>query len=158
MISHAPKIKMMKEYGRHLRLDDDAEEKLIAGASACRWRQRTRQLLRDIVILMRDTGMRNERELFRMRIENLDWQNQVILVPDSKTPEGRRLVPMSGESSKFCRADATRGRRAGYFPQNALHRDICGRYAISFGKLGTRQDFRRNWFSIVRDMTTAREF
>jgi integrase len=44
---------------------------------------------------MRDTGMRNQRELYRMRIENLDWQNRVIFVPDSKTAEGRRLVPMS---------------------------------------------------------------
>ena len=44
---------------------------------------------------MRDTGMRNQRELYRMRIENLDWENRVIFVPDSKTPEGRRLVPMS---------------------------------------------------------------
>lgn len=95
MIGHAPKLKMMKEHGRHLRLDDEAEKKLIAGALACKWRQRTRGLFRDIVILMRDTGMRNERELFRMRIENMDWQNRVIFVPDSKTPEGRRLVPMS---------------------------------------------------------------
>ena len=39
--------------------------------------------------------MRNQRELYRMRIENLDWQNRVIFVPDSKTAEGRRLVPMS---------------------------------------------------------------
>jgi hypothetical protein len=67
VIDHAPKIKMMKEHGRHLRLDDDAEKKLIAGAMACSWRQRTRELFHDIVILMRDTGMRNERELFRMR-------------------------------------------------------------------------------------------
>ena len=81
-IGHAPKIKMMKEHGRHLRLDDEAERKLIAEAVACNWRQRTRQLFRDIVVLMRDTGMRNERELFRMRIENLDWQNRVIFVPD----------------------------------------------------------------------------
>jgi integrase len=44
---------------------------------------------------MRDTGMRNERELFRVRIENLDWNNRTIFVPDSKTPEGRRLVSMS---------------------------------------------------------------
>jgi len=95
MIGHAPKIKMMKEHGRHLRLDDGAERKLIAGASACKWRQRTRELFCDIVVLMRDTGMRNERELFQMRIENLDWQNRVIFVPDSKTPEGPRLVPMS---------------------------------------------------------------
>jgi len=44
---------------------------------------------------MRDTGMRNERELFQMRIENMDWNNRTIFVPDSKTSEGRRLVPMS---------------------------------------------------------------
>ena len=44
---------------------------------------------------MRDTGMRNQRELYRMLIENLDWEHRLILVPDSKTPEGRRLVPMS---------------------------------------------------------------
>jgi integrase len=94
VIAHAPKIKMMKEHGRHLRLDDEAERKLIAGALTCNWRPRTRVLFQDIVILMRDTGMRNERELFRMRVENLDWQNRVIFVPDSKTVEGRRLVPM----------------------------------------------------------------
>jgi len=44
---------------------------------------------------MRETGMRNERELFRIRIKNLDWNSRTIFVPDSKTPEGRRLVPMS---------------------------------------------------------------
>jgi len=52
---------------------------------------------------MRDTGMRNERELFRMRIENLDWQNRVIFVPDSKTADGRRLVPMSGRVFEILR-------------------------------------------------------
>ena len=64
VIGHAPKIKMMKEHGRHLRLDDEAERKLTMGGLACNWRPRTRDLFRDIVILMRDTGMRNERELF----------------------------------------------------------------------------------------------
>ncbi|HEY3616839.1 MAG TPA: site-specific integrase [Candidatus Sulfotelmatobacter sp.] len=103
VIGHAPKIKMMKEHGRHLRLDDEAERKLIMGAGACNWRPRSRDLFRDIVILMRDTGMRNERELFRMRIENLDWPNRVIFVPDSKTAEGRRLVPMSGRVFEILR-------------------------------------------------------
>ena len=85
----------MKEYGRSLRLDDEAEKKLLAGAASCNWRKRSLQLFRDIIILMRDTGMRNERELCRMRIENLDWETRVIFVPDSKTEEGRRRVPMS---------------------------------------------------------------
>ncbi|MGH9544350.1 MAG: tyrosine-type recombinase/integrase [Terriglobales bacterium] len=76
-------------------LDVAAEEKLVQASLRCRWRARTRGLFRDILALMRDTGMRNERELFQMRIENLDWTNRTIFVPDSKTPEGRRLVPMS---------------------------------------------------------------
>jgi integrase len=95
MISHAPKIRLMKEHGRHLRLDEEAESKLFAAANACNWRKRTNDLFRDIVVLMRDTGMRNHCELYRMRIENLDWENRLIFVPDSKTSEGRRLVPMS---------------------------------------------------------------
>jgi len=44
MIGHAPKIKMMKEHGRHLRLDDEAERRLVTGALACSWRPRTREL------------------------------------------------------------------------------------------------------------------
>jgi hypothetical protein len=49
LIRHAPKL--MKEYGRSLRLDDEAEKKLRAGAAACNWRKRSFQLFRDIVML-----------------------------------------------------------------------------------------------------------
>jgi site-specific recombinase XerD len=122
MISHAPKIKMMKEHGRHLRLDDEAERKLLEGAQSCAWRRRTFELFRDIVILMRDTGMRNQRELYRVRIENLDWQNRVIFVPDSKTAEGCRLVPMSRRVGDLLRARCTR-REGWVFPSN---RAACG--------------------------------
>ncbi len=92
LIRHAPKVKLMKEHGRSLRLDDEAERKLLAGAAACKWWKPSRELFRDIVVLMRDTGMRNERELYRLRIENLDWENRLIFVPDSKTAEGRSIL------------------------------------------------------------------
>ena len=118
MIGHAPRIKMMKEHGRHLRLDDEAEKKLLAGASVCNWRQRTRELFRDIVILMRDTGMRNQRELYRMRIEHLDWENRVIFVPDSKTPEGRRLVPMSRRVFRLLHARCGTNTEGWVFPSS----------------------------------------
>lgn len=95
LIARAPKIKLIKEHGRDVRLDAEAEERLVQASLGCKWRPRTSELFRDIVALMRDTGMRNERELFQMRIENLDWNNRTIFVPDSKTPQGRRLVPMS---------------------------------------------------------------
>jgi integrase len=86
LIRSVPKFRLVKEYGRSLRLDDEAERKLLAVAE---------QPLRDVIILMRDTGMRNERELYRARIENIDWKDRVIFVPDSKTASGRRLVPMT---------------------------------------------------------------
>jgi len=140
VIGHAPKIKMMKEHGRHLRLDDEAEKKLIAGALACKWRQRTRELFRDIVILMRDTGMRNERELFRMRIENLDWQNRVIFVPDSKTPEGRRLVPMSGRVFEILQSRCTATQEGWVFPSKRSEsghlRSICNLFRKARNKAG----------------------
>jgi len=140
VIGHAPKIKMMKEHGPHLRLDDEAEKKLMAGAAACNWRQRTRELFRDIVILMRDTGMRNERELFRMRIENLDWQNRLIFVPDSKTPEGRRLVPMSGRDFQILQSRCAVRQEGWVFPSKRSAsghlRSICNRFRKARNKAG----------------------
>jgi integrase len=81
--------------GRSLQLDDESEGRLIAAAAACGWREPSFELFRDVVAAVRETGMRNQRELYRMRVENIDWDNKVIFVPDSKTPDGRRLVPMS---------------------------------------------------------------
>ena len=126
MIGHAPKIRMMKEHGRHLRLDDDAERRLLEGAKACRWRKRTFELFRDIVILMRDTGMRNQRELYRIRVENLDWVGRMIFVPDSKTPEGRRLVEMSRRVFELLRDRCGTRREDWVFPsRRAASGHLC---------------------------------
>ena len=95
LIRRAPKLKLEKEYGRSLVLDEEIEKRLIAGAMACNWKKDTFERFRDVVILMRDTGMRNERELYRIRLEYLDWNSRTIFVPDSKTEEGRRTVPMT---------------------------------------------------------------
>jgi integrase len=65
---------------------------------------------------MRDTGMRNERELYRMRIENLDWEGRVIFVPDSKTEEGRRQVPMSNRAFEILKARCGTKREGWVFP------------------------------------------
>lgn len=116
LIRHAPKLKLKKEHGRSLRLDEEAEKKLLAGAAACNWQKGGLQLFQDIVILMRDTGMRNERELYRMRIENLDWENRVIFVPDSKTEEGRRRVPMSNRAFGILKARCGSKREGWVFP------------------------------------------
>lgn len=95
LIRKAPKFKLLPEFEREQRLDEESEKKLLAAAGKCGWRPKSLQLFADIVKLMRETGMRNRRELYQMRIENIDWRTRNIFIPDSKTPEGRRTIPMS---------------------------------------------------------------
>jgi integrase len=86
-IAKVPTIKLREEQGRHGRLlDAEAERALIPHC---------RQLLKDVVVMMRDLGMRNERELLPMRVEWIDWNYKVVYVPDSKTKDGKRHVPIS---------------------------------------------------------------
>lgn len=63
------------------------------------------QPLKDIIILMRDTGMRNARELYRMRIENIHWSNRVIFNPNSKTKKGRHTLPIATQRRELIRED-----------------------------------------------------
>lgn len=103
LIRRAPRLKLAREYERELILDGESEKKLLAAASECDWTDGSLELFEDIVRLVRDTGMRNERELYRIRIENLDWTKRNIFVPDSKTPEGRRTIPMSDRAFQILR-------------------------------------------------------
>lgn len=86
LIQEIPVIALEKEPARELRLTEETEQRLLPFCSP---------LLRDVIILLRDTGMRPKKELFRMRVEHLDWANRMIHVPDSKTETGERYVPMS---------------------------------------------------------------
>jgi hypothetical protein len=96
LIRGAPKITLVHEQARSLRLDEVAEAKLLEGAALCRWRsKRILERFTQILILARDTGMRNEKELYRMRVEDLYWEQRLIHVVDSKTVNGIRYVPMS---------------------------------------------------------------
>jgi len=52
------------------------------------------QPLKDIIVVMRDTGMRNARELYCMRVENVDFDGGTIFTPDSKRS------PAAGSSHK----------------------------------------------------------
>src|SRR5713226_5918458 len=115
-ISSAGFQNLLTEHGRSLRLDDDAEQKLLVAAKACNWTPGTFDLFRDIIIVARDTGMRNQRELYRIRMENLDWNNRIIFVPDSKTADGRRMIPMSDRVSEVLRT-RTGGRSNSWFGQ-----------------------------------------
>ena len=123
LIGRVPRFQLLTEHGRRLRLDDHAEQKLLVAASTCDWTTGMFELLRDVIIVARDTGMRNQRELYRIRMENLDWNNRIIFVPDSKTADGRRMIPMSDRVCEVLRRRAG-GRSEGWlFPSQ---RSRCG--------------------------------
>lgn len=110
LIVKVPRIRLARELGRSLLLNEEAERTLLPFCG---------RLLRDVVVLLRDTGMRPKKELLRMRIEHLDWNNRTIFVPDSKTPTGRRFIPMSDRVLNLLMKRCA-GRREGWvFPSHS---------------------------------------
>jgi integrase len=85
IIRTAPRIKLLKEYGRLTIMEHETEAKLLAVAG---------QPLKDVLVTILDTGMRPH-EVFRMRWEDVNWETRVIFVPFGKTRNARRFVPMS---------------------------------------------------------------
>jgi integrase len=85
VIAVAPTIKLMKEVGRELTIDRETESKLLAIA---------KQPMKDVLIMIQDTGLRPE-EVFRVRIENIDWTRRLIFNPGGKTKAAKRYVPIS---------------------------------------------------------------
>jgi integrase len=104
LIFEVPDFALFKEHGRSLRLNDEAERRLSAVAE---------QPLMDVIVMMRDTGMRNAREVYCMRVQNVDFDAGTIFTPDSKTESGRRFIPMSSRVKPFRGALCGTERRLG---------------------------------------------
>ena len=88
-----------------------------------RFRSSTKELFGDIGMLTRDTGMRNEMELYRVGIENIDWDRHVVFVADSKTVTGIREVPLSDRVFEILRRRYGDRRAGGFSPPNEPNRD-----------------------------------
>jgi len=73
---------------------------------------KTSQPLRDIAEIMLDTGMRPE-EVFRMRVENIDFKQKTIFNPFGKTKAARRTIPMTGDVLARLRERAKEATRLG---------------------------------------------
>ena len=54
LIGRVPRFKLLTEHGRRLRLDDNAEQKLLVAAKTCDWTTGMFELLRDVIILARE--------------------------------------------------------------------------------------------------------
>jgi integrase len=68
------------------------------------------QPLRDIAEIMLDGGMRPE-EVFRIRVENIDFKQKAIFNPFGKTKAARRTIPLTENVMALLKARATKATR-----------------------------------------------
>jgi hypothetical protein len=70
------------EQAGEMRYREEAERKLLVAGLIQRpkWIRKMSNAFCDVVVLVRDTGMRNKKELFCARIEDIDWKSRVFLV------------------------------------------------------------------------------
>lgn len=85
VIRVAPRVRLVKEYGRSVLIDADMEVRLLAVAS---------QPLTDVLIIILDCGCRPS-EVFLLRWEYIDWRTRTIFIPFGKTRNARRRLPMT---------------------------------------------------------------
>jgi integrase len=79
---------------------------------------------------MRDTGI-------RIRIENLNWETRVIFVPDRKTEERRRRMPMSNRVFNVLKQRSAKGAKDG-FPSKRVESAHFTTMVRDFGKTGVK--------------------
>jgi len=97
VIREQPKFKLAKAYGRDTKISAATEKLLLETLSEPiknKRNERMRKNLRDVLLIAQDTGMRPS-EIYRMRIDNLDFENRQVWNPYGKTARSRRFVPMS---------------------------------------------------------------
>lgn len=115
VIYETPTINLLEERERTMLLDEAAEEQMLAVAE---------QPLADIIILMRDLGVRNSKELYPLQIEHIHWRKHLVRIQDSKTKAGERRVPMSPRAEEILRKRCG-DRKEGYvFPSSRKGKHI----------------------------------
>lgn len=126
LIIAAPRVKLLKEEGRSALIDKEVEVRLLAAAP---------QPLRDVAIIVLDTGMRPS-EVFEMRWEDLTWNPGTIFVPRGKTKRSRRYLPMSERVIQVLEARRNGQTEGWVFPSDSASGHITT-VAKAFAKVRT---------------------
>jgi integrase len=101
-------------------MDEQAEDGLeLAYKDPIKHRRikRLRQQAWLVVVILQDSGMRPD-EVFPMRIENIYWDQNRIWVPEGKTDNATRFVPMSDRMKTMLRAWCGSRKEGWIFPSS----------------------------------------
>lgn len=140
LIRDVPKIRLSKAYGRDTLIDSETERALLQSLSEPVKHKRTsraRTQLRDILVIAQDTGMR-PKEIFRMRVEYIDWTNMRIWNPYGKTAKSRRFVPMSQRMKELLQHRCADRREGWVFPSSRSKSSHVNSINVGFRALRRR--------------------
>jgi len=98
------------------RAEDELEQAYLEPVEHRRIK-RLRQQAWLVVVILQDSGMRPN-EVFPMRIENIDWDQNRIWVPEGKTDNATRFVPMSDRMKTMLRGWCGSRKEGWVFPSS----------------------------------------
>jgi hypothetical protein len=136
LLSSLPVVKLVEEHGREELLETWMEARLLSITEIARTPTNKHapksinygwQPLRDVLIIMLDTGMRPA-EVFRMRWEHVNWERDLIFVPRSKSRKSRRFVGLTKRAKLALlarRRDATVGWIFSSIRSQSGHVELC---------------------------------
>ena len=109
VIYRAPRVHLETEAEREELITPERERLLLAHAGP---------KLRDVIILCQDTGGRPE-EIFRMRIEEIDWATRTIFNPHGKSKNAKRYFPISDRVEEVLKCRAGERKEGWLFPSKS---------------------------------------
>lgn len=125
-----PRIKMRKEKERTAVFTAEFEKAFIDIAP---------QPLRDVFLIVQDSGMRPE-EVIRMRWENVLWDKNLIFIPHGKTEKSRRHVPLSDRVRNLLRVRAGDSKSEWVFPSKRRGRGHISYFPVAKSFAKCRKD------------------
>lgn len=121
LIAATPVVKLVEEHGREHLIEPWMEQKLLTITSEERLTPKGRASrvgwdpFRTILLIMLDSGLRPG-EIYRMRWENIHWEQGMIFNPRGKSRKSKRYVPLT-ERMKSALLPRQSGSREGWvFP------------------------------------------
>ncbi len=121
VIDRKPRIRLRKEVERSAVFDANMEKRFLEKAP---------QPLRDVFLVSHDASLRPD-EVIRMRWENVLWNKKLIFVPEGKTDNAKRYVPLSHRVSELLRARQKGTKSPWVFPSKRKKNDHISYFPVA---------------------------
>jgi integrase len=140
LLKDQPHFRLLEAYGRDTKISAAVEKSLLGDLSepmVNKRNARMRRIVHDVIVIAQDTGMRPS-EIFRMRVEDLDFATEQAWNPHGKTLKSRRFVPISERMAELLAVRCGERKEGWVFPSARSKSGHIETIAKGFQALRTR--------------------